>query len=97
MPFIDIEYGYNILIKFYKPAWLMEVDMKDFLKSALKTFTGYFIALIVFLVFLYVFMSISKDNFSNWLPVYSFITFLLLFLLLYSDFNVLAKGEKTTV
>jgi hypothetical protein len=68
--------------------------MKNFIKSSFKTLTGYLITLLIFCVFLYVFLSITKDNYSTWVPLYSFINFLLLFAILYSDFKQLAIKEK---
>lgn len=67
--------------------------MKDYVKGGLKVFGSYAIADLFFLVFLYTFIAISKDNFSNWLPYYSFVIFLFLFLLLYSDIKRLALKE----
>lgn len=67
--------------------------MKNFIKSSLKALTGYFISLLLFCVFLYVFLSITKNNYSTWIPLYSFINFLLLFAIIFSDFKRLAIKE----
>jgi amino acid transporter len=67
---------------------------KNFIKSSFKVLVNYGISLIVFGVFLYVFLSITKDNFSDWLPVYSLFIFLLMFLIVYFDMKKLAEKEK---
>jgi hypothetical protein len=66
----------------------------NYLKSGLKVLVDYLISLLVFGIFIYVFISITGDNFSRWLPVYSFVIFLLTFLILYSDFKKIAVKEK---
>jgi hypothetical protein len=68
--------------------------MKDYIKSGLRVFTDYLISLVIFVVFLYVFLAITKDNYSKWMPLYSFLNFLLLYSMLYSDLRKLAIKEK---
>jgi hypothetical protein len=64
------------------------------LKGGLKVLTGYLISLVVFIIFLYPFIGITKDNFYKWLPVYSIIFFLLMLVLIYTDIRKLAAKEK---
>jgi len=66
----------------------------NYIKGGLKVLVGYLISLLIFVIFLYMFLSISKDNFYKWLPVYSFVLFLLMFAILYSDIKKLAVKEK---
>lgn len=66
----------------------------NYIKGGLKVFFGYCISLLMFGVFLYVFISITGDRFSFWLPFYSFLFFLMMFLIIYSDLNKLAMKEK---
>jgi predicted Na+-dependent transporter len=68
--------------------------MKEYIKGGLKVLSNYVIALIFFVVFLYAFIVIAGENFVNWLHYYSFIMFLLLFAIIYSDFTRLARKEK---
>ena len=67
--------------------------MKSVLKNGLKIFLNYIIVLVIFGVFIYPFIAITGDNFGKWLPVYSIIIFLLMFLIIYTDMKSLAKKE----
>lgn len=68
--------------------------MKDYIKSSAKILYNYAMVLIVFVIFIYVFMSLTKENFNNLLPVYSILLFLFAFLIIYSDMKNLAIKEK---
>ena len=68
--------------------------MRNYFKGGLKVFANYCIALIIFVVFLYIFISIAKDSYSKWIPLYSSIIFISLFSILYSDLKRLAIKEK---
>ncbi|HHW47562.1 MAG TPA: hypothetical protein GXX14_02965 [Clostridiaceae bacterium] len=68
--------------------------MKEYIKSGFRVFIDYIISLVVFVVFLYMFLAITKDNYSKWIPLYSFLNFLLLYAMLYSDLKKLAVKEK---
>ena len=68
--------------------------MKNYIKSGLRVFVDYVISLVVFVIFLYMFLAITKDNYSKWIPLYSFLNFLLLYAMLYSDLRKLAVKEK---
>jgi hypothetical protein len=68
--------------------------MKNYLKGGLKVLSSYIITLIFFIVFLYTFIVIAKDNFVDWLPYYSLINFLLLFVIIYTEYKRLGKKEK---
>ncbi len=66
----------------------------SYIRNGAKILFNYVMALVVFLVFLYVFLSITKDNFGKYLPFYSILIFLLLFLIVYSDMKILGVKEK---
>ena len=66
----------------------------NYIKGGLKVFTGYLMSLLVFVIFLYLFISVTKDSFYAWLPLYSFILFVLMFLIIYSDMRKLAVKER---
>lgn len=68
--------------------------MSNYFKNGLKVFFDYCISLIIFVIFLYVFLGLTKDNYSFWIPLYSFINFLLLFSILYGDIKKVAMKEK---
>lgn len=66
----------------------------NYIKSGLKVLADYCISVIIFVVFLYMFLSVTKDNYSFWIPLYSFMNFLLLSFTLFSDIKKLAIKEK---
>ncbi len=68
--------------------------MKNFIKSSAKILFDYAMVLIVFAIFIYVFMSITKDNFNTWLPYYCLLIFILAFYIIYTDMKNLAIKEK---
>ena len=68
--------------------------MKDYIKNGFRVFVDYLISLVIFGVVLYTFLAITKDNYSKWIPVYSFLNFLLLYFMVYSDLKKLAIKEK---
>ncbi len=68
--------------------------MKQYIKSGAKILYNYTMTLIIFVVFLYPFMTISGKYFSNLLPVYSFVLFVFIGFLTYTDMKELAVMEK---
>lgn len=68
--------------------------MKDWIKGGVKVLVGYAIGLLIFVVFIYVFLSITGTSFNAWLPLYSILLFLLTFAIIYSDMKKLAIKEK---
>ncbi|MGI6777782.1 MAG: hypothetical protein ACOX7R_07090 [Acetivibrionales bacterium] len=66
----------------------------NYLKSGAKVFGNYLISLVFFIVFLYPFIVITGERFSNWLPIYSILIFIPMFSMLFSNLNSLAKKEK---
>lgn len=68
--------------------------MKNYISGGLKVFFTYCIALVIFAVFLFTVISLSGDKFGFWLLVYSFVMFLLLISMIYSDMKRLAIKEK---
>jgi len=68
--------------------------MKNILKSSLKVLGDYFVSLIIFVIFLYTFFVITKDNYSKWIPLYSGINFILMASIMYTDMKNLGKKEK---
>lgn len=68
--------------------------MDNYFKGALKVFVGYCTVLLIFVIFLITVLSLAKDNLGPWLSIYSFVNFLLLFLIIYSDMKKLAIKEK---
>lgn len=68
--------------------------MKINIKEAARVLIDYLIVLVIFVVFLYSFMSITGESFIEWVPLYSFFMFLVLFLIVYSDFRGMAIKDK---
>jgi len=68
--------------------------MKQYIKAGGKILYDYAMSLIIFVVFLYPFIGLAKDNLYTWLPLYCIIVFLFTFLLIYSDMKALAIKEK---
>ncbi|NSW91945.1 MAG: hypothetical protein HPY74_14975 [Firmicutes bacterium] len=67
---------------------------KNHIKDSLKVLGNYAAALLIYVILLYTFIAITGDNFTKWLPLYSFIIFLLMSLMLYTDLWRLAAKEK---
>lgn len=67
--------------------------MKQLIKGGAKLLYDYAAILIVFIVFLYPFIGITGDSFVTWVPLYSILLFVLLFLLIYNDMKKLATKE----
>lgn len=63
-------------------------------KNGLKVLFGYCISLLVFGIFIYVFISLAKDNTGPLLPYYSLLFFLMAFSIIYTDMKKLAEKEK---
>ncbi|NMA35061.1 MAG: hypothetical protein GX940_11030 [Clostridiaceae bacterium] len=68
--------------------------MKRYIMKGLKILYAYAMAVLVFVVFLYPFMGITKEAFNTWLPFYSILTFLFLFTAVYFELKELAINEK---
>lgn len=68
--------------------------MKTYIRKGARLIYDYAMAMIVFAVFLYPFMGITKDAFNNWLPLYSALLFLFMLFLIYGDMKDLAIKEK---
>ncbi len=68
--------------------------MKDHIRNGLKVFFNYCISTLVFVIFIYVFFALAKDNSNRLLPYYSLLFFLMAFGLIYSEMKKLAEKEK---
>lgn len=68
--------------------------MKNYIRNGWKVLFNYLITLVIFVIFIYVFMSITQDQFNKWLPLYCILLFIFLFILLYTDMKGLAVKEK---
>lgn len=68
--------------------------MKQYLRTGGKILYDYAMSLIIFIVFLYPFIGLAKENLYKWLPLYCIIIFLFTFFLIYSDMKALAIKEK---
>ncbi|HEX2946257.1 MAG TPA: hypothetical protein VHT96_09925 [Clostridia bacterium] len=68
--------------------------MKIYIKNGMKVLADYTMSLMVFLIFLYPFIGLTKGNLYRWLPLYSAIFFIIAYLAIYSDMRELAKKEK---
>lgn len=68
--------------------------MKRYIKTGGKILYNYSMSLIVFVIFMYPFIALTKDKFYTWLPLYSIIIFILAFYIIYEDMKVLAFKEK---
>jgi len=67
---------------------------KKLIKTSMEILTSYLSILLIFILFLYVFISFTKDSYSKWIPMYSFIHFLLLYILIYPNMKKTAQKEK---
>ncbi|HOJ11299.1 MAG TPA: hypothetical protein PK733_12000 [Clostridiales bacterium] len=68
--------------------------LKNHVKGGLKVLGDYAAALLIYFILLYTFIAITKDKFSDWLPLYSFFMFMFMALILYNDMWSLAVKEK---
>src|SRR5690554_1542045 len=68
--------------------------LKNHIKGGLKVLGDYGAGLLIYFILLYTFIAITGEGFSAWLPVYSFIMFSIMALILYSDMWSLAVKEK---
>ncbi len=68
--------------------------MKNVIRNSAKILYSYTMVLIMFGIFIYPFISIAKDSFSKWLPLYSILIFLFAFFIIYTDMKNLAVKEK---
>lgn len=68
--------------------------MKQYIKGGAKILFNYAMAMIVFLIFLYPFINLTKDKLYIWLPFYSLVFFLFVFFLIYTEMKELAIKEK---
>ncbi|MGI6668420.1 MAG: hypothetical protein ACOX4M_03025 [Acetivibrionales bacterium] len=59
--------------------------MKQYIKCGARILYDYIISLIVFVVLLYPFIGLTGDRLYIWLPLYSFVMFLLAFCLIYME------------
>ena len=67
---------------------------ENYIKSSIRVFADYGIALLFFVIFLYGLISMAGYKTPQWLPVYSFLTFLICYGLLYSEMKAIAAKEK---
>ena len=68
--------------------------MNRYIRNSVRVLVDYGVILLIFVFFLYVFLSITGTHYYAWLPVYSFICFVLLAMMLYADYKKLAVREK---
>ena len=68
--------------------------LKNHIKGGLKILGNYTAALLIYVILLYTFIAIAGEKFTEWLPIYSFIMFILMALMLYTDLRHLAVKEK---
>jgi hypothetical protein len=67
---------------------------KSYIRNGMKVLADYCMALIIFLIFLYPFIGVTKGNLYKWLPWYSALILIIGFMAIYSDMKELAKKEK---
>lgn len=68
--------------------------MSNYIKNGLKILYNYALALVLFIVFVYIFITIAGNNFGNLLPLYSGIIFIFTFFIIYSETKRLGIKEK---
>ena len=68
--------------------------MKQYFRTGGKILYDYVMSLVIFIVFLYPFIGLAKENIYTWLPLYCIIVFLFTFFLIYFDMKDLAIKEK---
>jgi hypothetical protein len=68
--------------------------VKQYIRCGARILFDYVIALILFVVFLYPFIGLTGDKLYVWLPLYSFILFLLAFYIIYAEMKGQGIKEK---
>lgn len=68
--------------------------IKNHIKGGMKVLLDYGAGLLLYFILLYSFIAITKDNFARWLPLYSFLMFMLIYVILYSDMWSLGDKER---
>ena len=68
--------------------------MKNYIRNGARILFDYFVTLIIFVILIYIFLSITKDNFNKLLPIYCIFIFIFAFILIYSEMARLAQKEK---
>ncbi|MGE5613858.1 MAG: hypothetical protein ACM3XR_05580 [Bacillota bacterium] len=68
--------------------------MKQYIKCGVKILYSYIISLIVFVIFLYPFMGLTGEKLYVWLPLYSFLMFLLASFIIYVEMKDQGIKEK---
>ena len=68
--------------------------MKRFIKTSARVLYNYIVSLILYLVFIFLYISIAKDMYIEYVHYYGLIFFAIAFLLIYSEMNKIAAKEK---
>lgn len=68
--------------------------MNNYIKNGFKVLVDYLIALLIFVIFIYVFISLAGNQFITYLPLYSILVFTFGVLIVYSDMKGVALKEK---
>ena len=68
--------------------------MGNYIRNSARILYNYALALILFIVFVYIFITIAGNNFGKLLPLYSFIVFIFSFFIVYSETKRLGLKEK---
>lgn len=68
--------------------------MKMYIRNGMKLLANYTVSLVLFIIFLYPFIGLTKNNLYIWLPWYSALFFILAYFLIYLDMKALAIKEK---
>ena len=68
--------------------------MSKYIRNGAKVLFDYSIALVVFMIFIYIFMIIAKEKFNELLPIYCIGIFIITFYIIYLDMKNLATKEK---
>lgn len=63
-------------------------------KDSARLLLIYGVMVLIFAVFLYPVITITKDNLSKWLPIYSIVLFLIMFQLFYRELWMAAVADK---
>lgn len=68
--------------------------MGSYIRNGAKILYNYALALVLFVVFVYIFIIIAGNNFGKLLPLYSFIIFIFTFFIIYSETKRQGRKEK---
>lgn len=68
--------------------------MKNYVRNGVKVLVDYLIALLIFVILIYIFISLAGNKFITYMPAYSLLIFAFGAFIVYADMKTVAAKEK---